>query len=723
MSISQVQIKNVLELIAKSYFVNGINPQTNQLHSFMSQFFSRNPVGNPIILDMDFFAREIVSDPEMLNDFMCMMIVNVDTLYEVCANHVDQIMMLNTVLRTHLDRLKIKRSVLEQRIDDYLLGIYNSDGYFHSFSDGFTSTSFIDFALTSAFVDTDAGVVSLPAISSASKKVNSAALSNPNITVMDSDGNRLPWTTKTNFQNAVDGMTNTAWYIEIRTDKPKTVVVDVELTLASSLSSTRVSKIDLVPYGISPVQCGINALFVREDSSNYVNAFCPYVKRSSDKMSFIGDQINENIERLTLQLSKTEADYMDQPDSTKTYVYLFGFKEILMTEQSYDATASLVSTPFGIPAELIDEAVIDAVSIVVEDYVPTNSELKYYVAVDVDSPTSISDFDWKEISPIKVNGDGSNQIIRFNGSTTQTKNIRKTKRLVSDLKMIDLNTTSSDLTKRNPTPAYLPGLDVYRITAFSDEFLAGTLALEEGINTTRIYYTDLDPLAISNAFSFWKEKFDDPTSYLLTYGEIDSGHESFYGADVGEDGKSVYAETFIMTEKEFPVFLKECRKSDSNSRLWDVRIFLNGREIANMPVGTDKVTVPWKLKSGKNHIVMMVNIPAATVANPSPYIGTINLMSDSNILDFGTVKLDNWTYVDLYKFQNNQVNDSNTFTIYNEEIISRKAPTNNFRISYKKPTATSPTSIRLRADFARLGESSSSTPIFDSYRVRFSYGK
>ncbi|MCF1193390.1 hypothetical protein LRR18_17505, partial [Mangrovimonas sp. AS39] len=102
------------------------------------------------------------------------------------------------------------------------------------------------------------------------------------------------------------------------------------------------------------------------------------------------------------------------------------------------------------------------------------------------------------------------------------------------------------------------------------------------------------------------------------------------------------------TDKEYPIFLKECRKSDSNSKLWDIRIFLNGREIANMPVGTDKLTVPWKLKEGINHIVVMTNIPEATVANPSPYIGTLNIMVGANLSDFGVVKLNNWTYVDLY---------------------------------------------------------------------------
>ncbi len=724
MSISQIQIKNILELIAKSYFVNGINPQTSQLHSYMSQYFSKNPAGNLVTLDLDLFANAIVSDVDKLNDFMSMMIVNIDTLYEVCSNHVEQSMMLNSVLRTHLERLKIKRKVLEQKVDDYLLGIYNSDGYFFSISDDFSSVGDVDFNFTSAFVDTIAGTISLPAISSMSRRISPASVGDPNISIVDINGRKLTWATKTSFANAFDGMTNTAWYIEVRTATPITVTANVELFLATSLGDTKVSRIDLIPFGVSPVQCGVNAVFIGDNLLRKESVYCHYVKTSSEKMSFIGDQIDDDIERIQLQLTKVEPDYEEtNTNGSKSFVYMFGFKEILMTEQVYDATATFMSQPFGIPAELIGESVIDAVSIVTEDYIPTNTSLKYYVAAENAAASSIDDFDWKEITPITSSSTSDNIVAHFRGSSITTKLARIIPRAFSDIKLISLNDTSNDLTKRNPTPAYLPGLDVYRVIPFSDEFLAGTLSIEEGINTTKLYFCDYDADAYSQGFDFWKLKFADPTSYSVSYGEIDSGHEFFYGGDVGEDGKSVYAETFLITEQEYPIFLKECSKSDTNSQLWDVRIFLNGREIANMPVGTNRLTVPWKLKKGKNHIVIMSNIPEATTANPSPYIGTINLVVDGKLQDFGTVKLDNWIYVDPYKFENNQGYDSNTFTIYNDEIIARKKPTNNFRIKYKKPTSTSPDQIRLRADFGRSSNNSKSTPIFDSYRVRFSYGE
>lgn len=720
MSINQIQTKNILELIAKSYFVSGINPQTLQLYSFMSEYFSQNPIGTPVTLDVNLFLNINKSDPELVNDFMAMMIVNLDTLYEACANHVEETMMLNTVLRTHLDRLKIKRNVLESRIDDYLLGIYNSDGYFYSFSDSFSNTAYVDFNFTSAFVDTAASLASLPAISTVSRKVDAASISDPIISITDEAGESLVWLKKTDFENAVDGMTNTAWYVEVRTTTPQTITMDLELTLATLLSSRKISKIDLIPFGVSPVQCGINATFLKDDGIRVSTPFSNYVKKSADKMSFIGDQIDFNVEKINLQLTKSENDYIEDGVSIRTYVYIFGFKEIIIAEQAYDSFATLVTQPFGMPEELADESTIDSVSLVVEDFVPTNTSLTYYVAADNADATSISDFDWQAITPIGTSNSNT-FAVHFNGSTETKKMVRSRTRTGGDLKLIEKNTTSSDLAKRNPTPAFFPGLDVYRICALTDDFLAGTLRLEEGINTTRICYTNLSAAAVVEDFGYWKVVCDDPALFTMVYGEIDAGHEFFYGADVGEDAKSVYVETYLTTDREYPVFLKECRKSDTNSRVWDMRVFLNGKEIANMPAGVDKITVPWKLKEGLNHIGVMINIPEATEANPLPYIGTFNIMTDDLLTNYGTVKLDNWTYVDTYKFQNNQTNDASTFTIYNKEIVSRKEPTNNFRLTYKTPTTASPEALRLRADFTRANSSSTSTPIFDLYRVRFSY--
>lgn len=723
MSIQQIQTKNILELIAQSFLVNGSNPQLTQMYMHLSSYFARNPAGRPVTFDVDLFRQDIKSDPEFMNDFMAYAIVNIDTLYESCQQQVDQVLMLNTILRTHLDRLKTRRDILSSKLDDYLLGIYNSDGYFHSISDGFYDTNLIDFSFTSATIDTDADMVSLSPISSQSQIVSSDKIGDPQVTITDKDNNTLSFTTKMPFKNALDGMSNTAWFVEVRTSAQGPITAVVNIPINNGSSDNKITEINLTPYGVTEIQCGINAVYSPQNiQNNYTKPFANKVITSANRMKFIGDQVEDITSSIQLQLTKVGPDYIQRENNnTTTNIFVFGFKEILMAEQYYDTFGTLVSTPLSIPSDLQNDMLIDAVSIVSDSHVPTNTSLTYYVAADNPTAESLSDFNWREIVPISNLNPSANNVVHFGGSIPTSNYIRLTKRQSTDLLLYPLNDTDPDLAKRNPSPTFFPSIDVYRLTEFKESFLKDTLTLEEGINTTRIYYTELDDNAITDGFSFWSNIFQDSSLYTTTYGEIDSGHEFFYGADVGESHKSIYAETYLDADKEFPVILKECRKSDVNSQSWNIRVFLNGNEVANMPVGVNKITVPWKFKQGKNHIVVMANIPAGTVSITDPYIGTFNIMADGQITDYGSIKLDDWVFVDNYKFLNNQVNDASSFTIYNDQIISRKQPTNNFRISYNKSTQDAPEAIRFKADFTRDSQYAMATPLLDGYRIRFAY--
>ncbi len=718
MSIQQVQAKNILDLVAKAHFIDGQNPQFNTLQAYVSKFFSTQRISQPYKIPMDTFREGLLSDPELMNEFMALMIVNLDTLYETCFEHIDQILALNTVLRDHLDRLKMKRSLLSSKIDDYLLGIFNSDGYFYSFSDDFSTGYFTDFGYTSAFLDMTAGVITIPPIADKSRSVHTDSIATPSVTVTNANGDILNHTVKASFDNAVDGLNNTAWHFEVRTNDEGPITANVNFLLSSATSTRLVTKLDLTPFGVNPVQCGVNALHRSTANASYTIPFSKDVKTSSDKMVFMADNPAPDLAEIRLQLSKQTPDYYINDSTTRTGVYVFGFKEISATEQYYDPAATWVSLPISIPESLGDEAVIDAVSLVTTDNKPSGSDITYYVAADNTDATELSDFDWKQIRPITDTSGGN--LVRFDGSVKRSRMIRMTPRNDNDVQMIQPNTTNPDLSKRNPTSAYFTDFDAYRITDFTEEFLAGTLSLAEGVNTTRILYVPLDEDAISDGFAFWKTVLDSHV-YSSTYGEIDTGNEYLYGADIGTNGVSVYSETFLFAEEDMPVILKECHKADANSKTWDVKVFLNGREIASMPEGVHKLTVPWRFRAGKNHIVVMANIPEYSSDSNSPYLGSFSIMSDSDLWDYGVVKLDDWNYVDDYKIVKNHTNESKVFTIYNGEIVSRREPTTNFKLSWAQSTGAAPESIRLRADMSRSSTNSNTSPSIDMYRLRFAY--
>jgi hypothetical protein len=720
MSIQQVQTKNILELITRSLFVNGTNPLTNEILTPLSEFFANNPSGLPYKLPKNRFREGLIGDETDINDLMAFMVANLDTLYETCFDHIDQVMLLNTVLQNHLDRLKKKRARLSSKIDDYLLGIYNSDGYFYSVSDDFNETSFIDFNYTTAFVDTSAGVVTIPSRASGSKLISSDKLVSPNIKVSNSDGQMIGYSTQMPFSNAIDGLSNTAWYIEIKTTENGPIMVEVDIPLATVLGDSKVSRVEITPYGIKPVRASVEAVYLESAITTSRYPFSNYVRTSTDKMIFNANEVRLDVSNIILNLSKESYDYQVKEANGIFNVFVFGLKEILISENAYDLTAEIVTQPLALSEYLDDESSIDGVSLVVNDSLPTGTSIEYFIAPHNPNAETVGNFDWKPISPISsVNTGQQTNVVKFGGSQYVRQIMRRQPKNSNELKLIDFNTSELDLAKRNPTPAYFDTIDVYRLAEFKSPFLAGSLKLEEGINTTKIYHTDLDALAIQNGFSFWKTIFD-RNDYITTHGEIDAGYGFLYGGDVGANGRSVYCETYINVDDNTNIIRKDCKKLDSNSSLWTIKVFLNGREVAYLPPGTNKVTVPWKFNKGRNHIAVLANIPEAAT-NTSPYLGTFDVMANDSLNNYGTVNLDYWTFVDNHKFVNNQLDDAKTFTIYNNELVTRRKPTNNYAISYYMDTNGGPSAVRLRAILTRQNQDSASTPALDSYRVRFSY--
>ena len=723
MSIQQVQTQNILDLISKSFLSGGQSPLLDDVFKYMTRFFGSNPTGLPFQVPREMISGTVNarSDPEFINALMATIVTDIDVLYETCLNHVDQTLMLNTVLRNHLERLRIKRALLNSRIDDYLLGIYNSDGYFYSFSDGFSTVTNTDLNYTSAFIDTATGAALIPSVSSLSKLIDRDAVTLRQAAATDATGNVLTITSKSLIKDAFDGLNNTSWLMEVKTNKPGPIVLDVELQLSTQVSDNLITRIDLDPHTVTPIQYGINAIY-RTGTNNTTSVTEPFanqVKTSTTRCSFVSDNPKTGLNRLHIQMKKDKHDYTIDDAREQTLVYMFGFKEIVISEQYFDPEAQFVSKPISIPSEISGEAFIDAVSVVVEDNIPSGTSATYYVAADIEDALNIQDFSWVRIDPISDAVSLDTQIVRFNSTSKQIVNVRLDPRGSNDLDMIQLNSTSADLSQRNPTTSYFDEIDVYRICKFSEPAILNTLRMEEGFNTTRIYYTDLRTNSLN--FDFWEDILDTPTSYFLTHGEIDSGHGFLYGADIGENGKSIYAETYVYVDEASEVILKECRKLDSNAKTWGVKIFLNGREIASLPVGTNNLTVPWKFQQGKNHVAVMAEIPDYTASSPAPYIGSFSIMADSDLFDYGVVKLDDWIYVDPYKFETNLTSESRAFTIYNNEIVSRKKPTDNFRLIFNTARGVAPSAVRFRADFTRSNSFAHVTPILDFYRIRFSY--
>lgn len=720
MTIHAVQRDRAVKDILRSYLTTGHNPTNTEVLTVLSQYFSLYPAGLPLPLPLrQFDTGDGRSNADSFNELLSHLGINIDVLYEALNETYGQLMALMSSYDSYLESLRIRRIQLGAKIENYLLSQYNTDGYFFAAADTFASTDFTDLSLTNAYIDTELSACTLPTLSHLSERVGIGSLQIQNVEVLVDNKLYTRWREISPFLGGIRSARNNFWALEVDTDQPSEVVV--KFTVAISAEDARpveLSRIEYEPYGATETQVFVETINNLTNPQQNLTGFGNRIQTSTNRMVFLDEA--KSVRSLNFTLRKTQPDYTANIDSTHSYRYFMGAKEISFMKQIYDQSATFVSTPLRIDASLNESTAIDAVSLVVDHFIPSETTATYYVASDPElSAPQIGDFNWMQIQPLGKLEQGGSQIIRFNGSQTNSKMIRLNPS-ASEVELIGPDVTNHDLTKRNPSPAILPGFDVYRIAKFTDAPLFKSLKLEEGINTTRIYHTQLNSDATKD-FSYWQSRLNTPST-AVTFGRIDNGNDFFYGGDVGRSGSSVFVETYLELVEEKRLVTAQILKADVNSKNWDVRVLLNGRSIAWLPAGTDQSLIPWPFTKGLNHIALLINIPFAEEEKPEPYLGTIQLMGSDQVYNYGTVKLDTWSYVDPFDLEHNTIGDPSTFTILNEELITLRKFTDNFRIQYATTTSIAPNAIRLRADFSRSSTNSTISPVLNGYRVRFAHG-
>jgi hypothetical protein len=760
MSISGIQRRRLFEEVTRSFYASGEKPRLSDILTEVSRYFSKYPPGTPLKPLQGFASDGQRSNVDYMNAALFGMQHNLSVAYEAALEQIRDIMMTTSVLQSSLERLRLRRRALMSQIDDYLFTLFNADGYFMALSDTFDNLENIDLSLTTALVDTAAGKVTIPANSHLTRPVPINQIGN-NINLTASiNGSRAQYKVLSPFENALDGLDNTIWGVEVESNTQAEVIVVFTVPVGTQDTPAYISRIEFDPWGVEPVQTMVRTYDTRLSTTKDLSAGEPEGRTISQRtisippefndaslaaMGFKGDDFDNKIvtsaskmvfadnlrksTHVSFFLRKNTPDYSIRTASgTTVYRYIFGAKDIVFTQHVYDQEAILVSKALSLPTEVDGEHVIDAVSLLANATVPTDTSITYWVAADIDSADpGIGDFEWKKIKPIEKVDRSPDSIVRFGGARTSVVSITSSPQNGELQLILPQNAEGTEPSQLNPNPNIIQGTDIWRLAEFSDDIIPSSAVLEEGVNTARILHVASSSTA-DNDLTFWTDYISGASTASEIYMRIDEGKGILDGSVIGESDRYVYVETYLETGAATELFIRNFRKADANAKDWDVKVYLNGREIGVLDVGTDFLAIPWKFVEGLNHIVLLVTIPEATDDVPQVYDGKLLLMEDSNLDDFGTVKLATWTYVDFFHMQYNEVNTPFSFTIREvgenkKEIISRRQPTDNFRFKYAKSTNAGPSAIRVKADLQRSVENPHVTPSLDLYRVRFLYAQ
>ena len=750
MSIRTIQISSVIEEITSSYFASGVNPTFNQILNKVSEYFAKYPAGQALGIPSNLIASGDTANSKDLNFIFAHIAMNIELLYQSCLEQTAQNLSLTQNLASSLNRLTTRQQNLSKKIDYHMQSIYNSSSYYYSISDNFADTSQTDLSFTSAFVDTSGNGVIIPTIGSLSKVVDPTQIGVPSYGATIG-GASVSYQTISPLSFSTNGLSNTVWEVQVTTQVPSEVVFAITLPISNGNNIT-LSQINFTPYGVTPVQVylQVGTPPLAGAPANSIN-FGGDVQTGTNLMKFInGSPIEVN--SIQIFLHKTQADYVSSAGGVTNYKYIFGASDIMMLENVYDDQATFVSSPLSIHPDLSNDMVIDAVSLVVNSQLPPITDITYSIAQDPGNAIQLSDFNWQTITPVGSQSN-NNSVIQFNGAVAYSKYIEDTPG-DNSLQLIPLNNTNNNLSLQNPTSTIIPGVDVYTISNFSDTPLLNSITLEEGINSTKIYYIDygsldryssnpsIPDLDDANTSTFNDEDMEawgniianqsSISNLKIIYGNINDGNGFFYGGNIGENGVSILIETYVNLDKPIQPIVDYLQKTDASSQTWDVRAYLNGDPIGWLPgrniiqseTPIDRLLVPWNLNQGLNCIHLLINIPPLNLVNGniSPYSGTLQLMQNHDLYQFGTVKLADWNYVDFFDLQYNTVGTPKTFTIYNGQIITRRQPTTNYRLSYKIANGKTVEAIRLRADLSRNPDNPYVTPQLTNYQLRFLYG-
>ena len=174
MSISSIQKRKFLENLYRLLYSVGNSevdtvirkPDEAEVKREFDEYFSTNRIGGPLAIDTALLRNTPITDPDLMNEMMARLLLNLEVLYDSVDENNENMMKTITVLNKKIYELKQKRAALENKVDDILFAISNTDGYFYSFSDSFVNLSNVDLSLTNAFVDTENRKVTLPKLKS-----------------------------------------------------------------------------------------------------------------------------------------------------------------------------------------------------------------------------------------------------------------------------------------------------------------------------------------------------------------------------------------------------------------------------------------------------------------------------------------------------------------------------------------------------------------------------
>lgn len=704
MDIATVQKRKFLNNIYKLLYARGEKPSEQEVRKAFAEYFSANKPGLPVRIDYNRLSATDLTDVDVLNELMVGNLFNLEVLYDAVFENNQQIMSTVTALNNKLEGLQARRKDLEAKVDQLLFANSNTDGYFYSAIDKYSSLEYVDMNLTTAFVDTVNGNVTIPKITnevSDSLVVKEIFTGSATMSAIINGTTLVSNSPVTDFDAVFDGLNDTYWSYDLNSSSPGIASVTLSLPISTSYP---ISKVDISLLTATPASVYLRAIPVSKDVADHIK----FQDSVEDYSRFSFSIPADNYSSIEITIIKSEPDRL-LSSSTGMYVYSFGVRELSVSSAYYDTRATLVSVPINVPTTDNKNLAISAVALEAKHQILPGTAIQYYIAADNGIASDISSFNWLRVESAS-NGEVE-KVVTLTSSNVASKSIDT---VDSDLTFIPEDSTSLNANELNPTNLPYSDKTVYRVCALDpNENLIQPYMLAN-IGTFRHYGVLLEAAKIETemytSLDGWADKIKtDPVNVYVDYllNQTTSISPGIFSANIG------LLETKLMATSS-AIASHAVTKSNPD---FNLSIYLNGVLIGDLPKGVATKTIEWNFVSGINNIVIGYD------KNFSGLI-SFSIMAGRTLSDYGTAFCDYFTYLDPIQFRNNRVLDSNTFTIDSvfgrDEILSSKKIANRCILRYYTNSSDLITAVRYRADLTRF-DNPLQSPSIDSIRVKFKH--
>lgn len=719
MNIAGIQKRKFLNNLYKLYYSSGKQPSNYEIRSAFNQYFRVNKFGDPITIDTSELQGRSIIDPNTLNELMINTLLNMEVLYDCVMENNQEVFVIVNTLNNKLDNLRAKRKDLESRIDQLLFANSNTDGYFYSYLENFSSLGRVDMGLTSAFVDTVNNNAKIPKIvSNFNNQLSSFSIINPSSVTFSVTYNntvKVNNTSASDFSSTVDGLNDTYWSYQYNAVAPGIVAltISIPVSLASPISKFEGSIISSSPCAVflraAPVDPKLGDVIRTKNSTSDFSRF------SFNLPAYVYGS-------LYLTIYKNEPDRVVNSESSP-YQYDFGIRELSTAAEYYEERAQLVSVPISIPTNDNRILSIGSVAIEASHQIVPSTNINYYIARDVENPGSISDFDWIPIEPSNLDQNEQSKVVNLLNSNFVSEIIDNQSAEGAELvnySLIPLNLTSQNANELNPNviPFYTEK-QVYRVARVTQDKTYLQSYMLANINTFR-YYSMLN-ITYNKVTSYIYKSLQDWANLIssTSTNELSSGVFQNTNSIITiprNEPHSGLLETKLFCSEDREVS-HEIIKTQIGDQDINLSVYLNGVLIADMPKGQYRAKVDWNFVRGINNI---------SIAYDKDFSGrpTIDLMVNRNLIDYGTIFLDYFSYLDPIEFGRKANPNENNFTITNyygtKEILATKQITNRTILRYYSDRSDIISAIRYRVDLERYGNPLQ-TPVVDAIRVKFKH--